>query len=97
MSGHLPHKRYTRRSTQPNATSMTGASGQGGEGGDPLTSEHRALVAGPGEDGAADAEGGRGAYREVGAADDADHEGAVVGGRSRPAATRGEGGGRPGL
>src|SRR5271170_4744046 len=39
-----------------------------------------ALVAGPGEDGAAGAEGDRGAYREVGAADDANHEGAVVGG-----------------
>ena len=38
------------------------------------------LVAGPGEDGAAGAEGDRGANREVGAADDADHEGAVVGG-----------------
>lgn len=39
-----------------------------------------ALVAGPGEDGAAGAEGDRGADREVGAADDADHEGAVIGG-----------------
>jgi hypothetical protein len=38
------------------------------------------LVAGPGEDGAAGAEGDRGAYREVGTADDADDEGAVVGG-----------------
>src|SRR5580700_1539522 len=38
------------------------------------------LVTGPGEDGAAGAEGDRGADREVGAADDADHEGAVVGG-----------------
>jgi hypothetical protein len=25
MSGHQPHKRYTRRSTQPNATGMTAA------------------------------------------------------------------------
>src|SRR5580704_19784528 len=38
------------------------------------------LVAGPGEDGAAGVEGDRGADREVRAADDADDEGAVVGG-----------------
>ena len=41
------------------------------------------LVAGPGEDGAAGAQGDRGTYREVRAADDADHEGAVVGGTVR--------------
>jgi hypothetical protein len=45
-----------------------------------------------GEDGAASVGADRGAYREVAAADDADHEDAVVGARKMARPTAGAGG-----